>query len=234
MNRRTISLALASLLLTLGKVIWAAAPPVPTPPAMPPPAAPATTNGIGPKIRFETTMHDFGKVKSGEVAKYTYAFTNGGDQVLELSGVQACGCITAEYTKRVEPGQTGSIPIRFNSGGYGGPITKTIIVTCNDRSNSRPMLQFKGVVWRPIDVIPQFVVLNLTADAPLAAATVLITNNLPEPVDFFPPRAVFPLSPRNRRQSAWQGIDSSSRRQTSAGGQCADSDHTEDLLDQYA
>ena len=197
MNRRTISLALASLLLTLGKVIWAAAPPVPTPPAMPPPAAPATTNGIGPKIRFETTMHDFGKVKSGEVAEYTYAFTNGGDQVLELSGVQACGCITAEYTKRVEPGQTGSIPIRFNSGGYGGPITKTIIVTCNDRSNSRPMLQFKGVVWRPIDVIPQFVVLNLTADAPLAAATVLITNNLPEPVDLFRPSAAIPLSPRN-------------------------------------
>jgi Protein of unknown function (DUF1573) len=164
------------------------------PAATPPPStpAPAATNGVGPRIQFETMVHDFGKAKSGEIVKYTYAFTNGGDQVLQINGVQACGCITADYTKKVEPGMTGSIPISFNSGGYGGQIIKSIIVTCNDRSNSRPVLQFKGTLWRPIDFTPQFVVLNLTADAPLASATVVITNNLPDPVDLFPPQCSNP------------------------------------------
>jgi hypothetical protein len=152
------------------------------------PAAVAGTNGIGPKIQFETMMHDFGRAKCGELVKYTYIFTNVGDRVLELSGVQACGCITADFTRKVEPGQTGAVPIGFNSSNYGGPVIKTIIVTCNDKTNPRPMLQFKGTVWKAIEVTPQFAVLNLTADAPLASATVIITNNLPEPITLSAPQ----------------------------------------------
>ena len=115
-----------------------------------------------PKIQFETTVHDFGRAKCGDQVKYTYIFTNVGDQLLELSGVQACGCITANWTKKVEPGQTGAVPIGFNSANYNGPVIKTITVTCNDRTNPRPMLQFKGTVWKPIEVSPQLAVLNLT------------------------------------------------------------------------
>ena len=72
----------------------------------------------GPKIQFATPMYDFGKVKSGELVKYTYVFTNVGGATLQVSNVQAsCGCTTAgEWTRQVEPGQTGSIPIQFNSG----------------------------------------------------------------------------------------------------------------------
>ena len=150
--------------------------------------APAATNVLGPKIQFETTVHDFGKATSGDLVKYTYIFTNAGDQSLELSGVQACGCITSDWTKKVEPGKTGSLPISFNSTSYSGPVVKMITVTCNDRANPRPMLQFKGTIWKPIDVNPQFAVLNLTPDAPLASTTVVITNNMSEPVTLFAPQ----------------------------------------------
>lgn len=34
------------------------------------------TPGSGPKIVFATPVYDFGKVRSGEVVKYTYVFTN--------------------------------------------------------------------------------------------------------------------------------------------------------------
>jgi hypothetical protein len=187
MSRRTITGTLSLLTITVGTAIWGADAQVPPLPVSPPPAAPTATNGIGPKIQFEATIHDFGKVKSGDIVKYTYVFTNGGDQVLELSGVQACGCITADYTKKVEPGKTGSIPLSFNSGGYGGDVNKSIIVTCNDRSNSRPVLQFKGNIWRPIDILPQFAVLNLNADAPLGLATILITNNVLDPLTLSSP-----------------------------------------------
>jgi hypothetical protein len=135
----------------VGTAVWAAEqPPAPTT------LAPAATNVLGPKIKFETTVHDFGKAKSGDQVKYTYVFTNVGDQSLELSGVQACGCITADWTKKVEPGKTGAVPIGFNSAGYSGPVVKMITVTCNDRANPRPVLQFKGTIWKPIDVNPQF------------------------------------------------------------------------------
>jgi hypothetical protein len=188
MNRGMISRALAVSIVTVGTAVWAAEP-FPTNA----PVAPAATNVIGPKIQFETIVHDFGRAKSGDVVKYTYGFTNVGDQALELSGVQACGCITADFTRKVDPGQTGAVPISFNSAGYSGPVTKAITVTCNDRINSRPMLQFKGTIWKPIDVIPQFAALNLTADAPLSPATVVIANNMPEPVTLSPPQCNNPV-----------------------------------------
>jgi hypothetical protein len=185
---------LALSIFTIGSSLWGGEPPPPTPapgPATPTAAAPAT-NGIGPKIQFETMVHDFGKAVSGEPVKYSYIFTNGGDQVLEVTGVQACGCITADWTRKVEPGKTGAIPISFNSTGYGGVVGKTVTVTCNDRNNPRPMLQFKGTIWRAIDVTPQYAVLNLTPDAPLASITVVITNNMPEPITLSPPQCSNP------------------------------------------
>ena len=77
----------------------------PPPLSTPAPATPDATNGIGPKIQFETMVHDFGRAKCGDLVKYTYIFTNVGDRVLELSGVRACGCITSDFTRKVEPGQ---------------------------------------------------------------------------------------------------------------------------------
>src|SRR5271170_3620935 len=102
------------------------------------PAAATSTNSAGPRIQFAATSHDFGTTQAGEQVKYTYVFTNTGDQTLEVSGVHACGCITAvNWTKAVEPGKTGTIPISFNSTGYNGPVTKPISVSCNDPHNKQ-------------------------------------------------------------------------------------------------
>ena len=108
--------------------VAAANPPIPTP-GVPPRPAPSTplsggriASGSGPRIQFATPVHDFGRIKGGEVVKYTYVFTNAGQQVLEVTAVQAsCGCTTAgDWSRQVEPGQTGSIPIEFNSGSFNG------------------------------------------------------------------------------------------------------------------
>src|ERR1017187_8954562 len=88
MNRGIINRALAASIITVGTAIWAAEQPVAPVPATNAPVASAATNGIGPKIQFETMVHDFGQVKSGEQVKYTYTFTNAGDQLLELTGMQ--------------------------------------------------------------------------------------------------------------------------------------------------
>jgi len=170
--------------LLMGGAVFAADQPATS---LSPAAAPAT-NVLGPKIQFETTVHDFGRAMSGEQVKYIYTFKNVGDQTLEVSGVQACGCLTTDFTRKTEPGMTGSVPVSFNSSAYGGPVFKAITVTSNDKSNPRAQLQFKGTVWKALEVIPPFAVFNqLNVESPPATITVRIVNNLDEQVTLSEP-----------------------------------------------
>ena len=150
----------------------------------PPVAAAVTTNAIGPKIQFATSLYDFGRVQSGSPVKYTYVFTNTGDALLVLNSVKPqCGCTTAGiWTKQVEPGKTGVIPIQFNSGGYNGGVLKQVTVTCNVTNQPMLSLQLKGTVYKPYDVNPQIAVFNLAPDAGSASMVINITDNLEEPL----------------------------------------------------
>jgi len=159
-----------------------------TPPAAPPAAA--SVSAIGPKIAFETPIYDFGKVKSGEPVKHTFNFTNIGDEVLILTNVQpSCGCTTAgDWSRKVEPGKTGTIPIQFNSANYSGQVMKTVTVTSNDKSQPTFGLQLKGTIWKPIDMNPSFAVLNIPPDTQSNVTTkVHIVNNMEELVTLSPP-----------------------------------------------
>jgi hypothetical protein len=164
------------------------APPVPAAPATP--AAPAPKDG--PKITFQNAIFDFGKVKSGEPVKNTYIFTNTGTSTLIISNVApACGCTTSgEWTRQVEPGQTGTIPIQFATVNYNGAVMKTVTVTCNDPAQNNVMLQIKGTVWKPVDVNPNFAAINVPAESQEPVKTeVRIVNNTEEPLTLSPPES---------------------------------------------
>jgi len=165
------------------------APPAPGAPA---PVAPISIAALGPKIQFETPVYDFGKVKSGELVKHTFIFTNIGNELLVLTNVQpSCGCTTAgEWTRQVEPGKTGSIPIQFNSANYGGAVLKTVTVTCNDKAQPSIGLQVKGSVWKPIDVNPMFAMMNIAPDTQSnVTSKVHIVNNMDELITLSPPES---------------------------------------------
>ncbi|MCX6914503.1 MAG: DUF1573 domain-containing protein [Verrucomicrobia bacterium] len=161
----------------------------------PPATAAATTNAIGPKIQFASQLYDFGRVRSGEPAKFTYVFTNTGDALLVLNNVQPqCGCTAAgEWTKQVEPGKTGNIPIQFNTAAYNGGVFKQITVTCNVTTQSMVILQLKGTVYKPYDVNPQIAVFNLAPDADTASMVLTITNNMEEPLLLSAPEVNNPI-----------------------------------------
>lgn len=153
----------------------------------------ASTNaGRGPTIRFATTVFDFGRLKSGDVASHDFVFTNIGQASLELSNVHAgCGCtIAGNWSRQVAPGQTGVVPIQFNSGGFGGPIAKAVTVTCNDRSQPTVDLQIKGTVWKWVEMIPQYAYFDVTPES-LSNATrvVRIVNHEAEPLTLFAPES---------------------------------------------
>lgn len=143
----------------------------------------------GPHIRFEMPVYDFGKVTGGAVVKYEFVFTNTGDALLVVSNVQpGCGCTTAgNWSKEVEAGKTGTIPIQFNSGAYTGPVTKTVTVTSNDKSQPSIGLQLKGTIWRAIDVLPQNAILNFTESSSTVTSVVRIVNNMEQPITLSEP-----------------------------------------------
>ena len=154
------------------------------PTSAPPAAATSSTNGVGPKIQFATPIYDFGRVRSGELVKYTYVFTNTGDRMLMVTAVQpGCHCTTAgEWTKQVEPGQTGNIPIQFDTVGNNGPVGRQVTVTCNVPNQPSTLLQIRGSVYRAIDFTPPMALLNLPPDGESASMVVTITNNTDEPL----------------------------------------------------
>jgi hypothetical protein len=173
------NLACAVGLLVLGMAISDA-----QPTSAPPAAATSSTNGVGPKIQFATPIYDFGRVRSGELVKYTYVFTNTGDRMLMVTAVQpGCHCTTAgEWTKQVEPGQTGNIPIQFDTVGNNGPVGRQVTVTCNVPTQPSTLLQIRGSVYRAIDFNPPMALLNLPPDGDGASMVVTITNNTDEPL----------------------------------------------------
>lgn len=148
-------------------------------------AEPAPPGDIGPRIQFARPEHDFGRIASGLVLKFDYVFTNTGTAPLIISHVQpSCGCTTAgTWTREVAPGQTGTIPIQFNSTQFNGAVAKSVTVTSNDKQQPVVVLHLKATIWKPIEVTPLFAVLNASVENPGAATTTIrIVNNLEEPL----------------------------------------------------
>ena len=109
----------------------------------------ADTNN-GPKIQFESLVHDYGTLEKGGDGNCEFVFTNTGTEPLILSNVRAsCGCTTPSWTQKpVLPGKTGTIKVRYNTNNVGG-FTKTVTVTSNAVNNPRVQLKIKGNVTKP-------------------------------------------------------------------------------------
>ena len=183
MTKRNLSLA---FILAMGGALAPAQ--QPAAPASAPPAA-ADPNLVGPKIQFGTVAYDFGKVKAGEPVKYTFVFTNAGDQVLEVKTVQpSCGCTTAgDWSRMVKAHEAGQIPVQFNSANFNGPVFKTVTVTSNDRTTPTVVLQLKGTVWKPIEFQPPYTVINLLPDTPSTPSVIRIIVNTEEAITISDP-----------------------------------------------
>jgi hypothetical protein len=86
-----------------------------------------------PVITFETTNHDFGTIKEGEVVEYKYKFKNTGDAPLIIQNAQgSCGCTASDWTKEpVMPGEEGYVMAKFDSNGRPDLQTKSVTVVAN-------------------------------------------------------------------------------------------------------
>jgi len=152
-------------------------------------ASPSSTNS-SPRIVFPEPVFDFGRVESGKVVNHTFEFTNAGNQVLEIRDVwTSCGCTAAtNWTRRVEPGKTGVIPIIFDSGGKAGPLTKTVSLACNDPSQPKVVLEFNAMIWKPIDALPNIATFTFGPDFQTNETRIIrLVSNLDQPVSISDP-----------------------------------------------
>lgn len=99
---------------------------------------PNTAEGVDesvkmPKIQFEKTRYDFGKVIEGEIVSYNFKFTNTGNADLIITKVStSCGCTASDYPMDpVKPGETAEIEAKFNSENRTGFQNKRITVLTN-------------------------------------------------------------------------------------------------------
>ena len=97
---------------------------------------------VGPKIQFEKTVHDFGKIKEGKIVEYTFKYKNVGSAVLEVSHVRtSCGCTAAVINgKSLKPNEEGTLKVEFDSSNREGVVTRTITLSSNDPTEPQKTL----------------------------------------------------------------------------------------------
>jgi hypothetical protein len=90
--------------------------------------------GNAPVIYFPQTEHNFGKVKEGKIAEYTFKFANKGESLLEIKDVHtSCGCTAALLSsKKLEPGKEGTLKVELDTKNRKGKLSRTITIVSND------------------------------------------------------------------------------------------------------
>ncbi|HLH56946.1 MAG TPA: DUF1573 domain-containing protein [Verrucomicrobiae bacterium] len=148
--------------------------------------------GVGARICFPEPTFDFGTVTVGATVKHVFTFTNTGNQVLEIRDVKStCGCTAAgQWSRRVEPGQAGTVPVEFHTGAFNGPVVKPVTILCNDTNQADLTIQLKGIVWHPIDVIPVSAAFSGALETPASLMrTIYITNREDKPLTLGSPKS---------------------------------------------
>ena len=102
------------------------------------PLTPQTNNTIDlPKtsVSFEKEIHEFGNVDINSENKYSFKFTNTGNEPLKITNAKgSCGCTVPKWPKdAIMPGSTEEIDVVFrpSKNQAGRKQTKTVTVTAN-------------------------------------------------------------------------------------------------------
>lgn len=107
--------------------------------------APVEASQGVPKLQFDSTVYDFGRVSLPGPQKGKFTFKNAGDGVLKIEKPKtSCGCTVAGVTPdTLEPGQTGELVFELNITGR-GLLQKNIYVTSNDPQSPQITLTVKA------------------------------------------------------------------------------------------
>lgn len=121
--------------------------PAVTPTPVETPAPETKPEGPLPVMQFETTEHDFGTIKEGDIVEHVYKIKNTGEAPLIIQSAQpSCGCTVPDFSKDPIPaGGEGYVKAKFDSNGKPNAQNKSITVTANTWPK-QTTLRFKAMV----------------------------------------------------------------------------------------
>jgi hypothetical protein len=101
-----------------------------------------------PKASFSETTYNFGTVSSGTNVKHSFVVKNTGKSELVIRKTTAsCGCTATHPVKsNLQPEESTTIDINFNTSGRSGRQVKTVTVITNDPANPSVTLIIEGTL----------------------------------------------------------------------------------------
>ena len=121
-----------------------------------PPAATTPALTGPPRVVFDESVFDFGKVEEGVQVNHLFRFTNQGGQALRIESVKtSCGCTAAVISSEaIDPGQEGTISATFDTTRFSGEKAKNISVYSNDPAQPVTTLTLQGEILVEVEVDP--------------------------------------------------------------------------------
>lgn len=103
---------------------------------------------LAPKLLIKEKVHDFGKIKQGDIVETEFVFTNDGKSLLNFRKTKSsCGCTVMNMpTNDLEPGASMNIKVVFNSKGRRGVQQKSVTLYTNDPVNPVQRVTVKAIV----------------------------------------------------------------------------------------
>jgi len=86
------------------------------------------------RIVFDKEIHNFGKLKDGEIVSFTFLFRNmGGFPFRIIKAEKSCGCIEVHYSpKTILPGDSSTIELILNTSGEWGNLIKSVTIETSE------------------------------------------------------------------------------------------------------
>ncbi|MHC4455891.1 MAG: DUF1573 domain-containing protein [Planctomycetota bacterium] len=118
---------------------------------------------IGPRLKFEKTVHDFGEIGPGTRKSCEFKFTNTGDELLKIKKIsRTCGCTPYTLVKKeYAPGESGKVKVGYVAARKRGPVKRYLTVNVNDTKTPRVRLTVKAKIVPKVDYKPQKLSLSL-------------------------------------------------------------------------
>ena len=109
------------------------------------------SKGNEPIMTFDKETFDFGTINEGEVVEHTYNFKNTGNKPLLISEVQvSCGCTVPVWPREpINPGQSSSIKLQFNSNNKPDQILKDVTIISNANPVKKKLTFTAFVIKKP-------------------------------------------------------------------------------------
>lgn len=109
-----------------------------------------------PVLSLDSTVYDFGTVAQGAKVVHDFEIRNTGKADLVILRVApSCGCTATQLANPIiKPGSSEKVRVTFDTSGFIGDKTKTVLIASNDPQNPEKLVSLKGRVVTTYAVEP--------------------------------------------------------------------------------